>query len=91
MSDSQNRSAASKFAEKILVGTVESIARAVAKAGESLAGDARKVLSKKALEATFLEKGIEAWRKERLGDIDDLPDSLKDFVTVNANQERAHS
>jgi hypothetical protein len=72
------QSPASKLAEKLLVGTVEAIARAGAKAVESLAGDMKKALKNEAFKAEVIEKGVEAWRKERLGDIDDLPESLRD-------------
>jgi hypothetical protein len=75
---SQTQSPASKFFESILVGTVDAIARAGAKAAESLAGDVKKTLRRKAAEAEMLEKGVEAWRKVRLGDIDDLPSELRD-------------
>ncbi len=71
------QSPVSKALEAILVGTVEAIARAGAKAAESLAGDARKVLQQNAFKAEIVEKGIEAWRKARLGEVDDLPESLR--------------
>jgi hypothetical protein len=71
------QSVASKLFERVLVGTVESIARAGAKAVESLAGDVKKTLKNEAFKAEVLEMGVEAWRKSRLGDIDDLPESLR--------------
>jgi len=70
--------AASKFFESLLVGTVDAIARAGAKAFESLAGDAKKALRNEAAKAEMLEKGVEMWRKMRLGDLDDLPSELRD-------------
>ena len=60
---------ASKFVERVLVGAVESIARAGAKAVESLAGDVKTALKNEAAKAELLEKGVEWWRKSRLGDI----------------------
>lgn len=76
--DFKPRTAASRFAEAVLVGAVESIARAGAKAFESLAGDTKKALRNEAAKAEMIEKGIEMWRKVRLGEIDDLPGSLQD-------------
>jgi hypothetical protein len=70
------RSVASKMFESLLVGTVETIARGVVKAGESIAGDMKKALKKEAFKVGLVEKGLEAWRKNNLGDIEDLPDSL---------------
>ena len=67
----------SQLLERALVGTVEAVARAGAKAVESLAGDAKKALQNEAFKAEILEKGVEAWRKARLGDVDDLPESLR--------------
>jgi hypothetical protein len=81
-------SPASKFIESLLVGTVEAIARAGAKAVESLAGDARKALQNQSFKAEVLEKGVEAWRKARVGEIDDLPGSLRDDEsTVTATSQ----
>lgn len=71
-------SPASKFVESLLVGAIESVARAGAKALESVVGDAKKALRNEAFKAELLEKGIEAWRKVKLGDVDDLPSSLRD-------------
>lgn len=73
-----HNSPASKFAESLLVGAIESVARAGAKALESVVGDAKKALRNEAFKAELLEKGIEAWRKMKLGDVDDLPASLRD-------------
>jgi hypothetical protein len=74
---SQTQSPASKFFESILVGTVDAIARAGAKAFESLAGDAKKALRNEAAKVEMVEKSIEAWRKMRLGEVDDLPSELR--------------
>jgi hypothetical protein len=70
--------AASKFFESVLVGAIESVTRAVAKAAESLAGDAKKALRNEAAKVERLEKGVEMWRKYKLGEIDDLPVELRD-------------
>ncbi len=72
------QSPASKFVESVLVGAVESVARAGAKFVESIAGDARKALQNEAFKVEIIEKGVEAWRKARLGEVDDLPASLRD-------------
>lgn len=73
-----DRSPASKFVESLLVGVLEAGARAVAKAGESLASDAKKALRQQADKVEMIQIGVEAWRKSRLGEVDDLPDSLRD-------------
>lgn len=75
---SDQPSFAAQLFERALVGTVEAIARAGAKAVESLAGDAKKALQTEAFKAEIIEKGVEAWRKAKLGDVDDLPESLRD-------------
>lgn len=81
MSD-QKQTVVSRALESLFVGTVEALARAGAKAVESLAGDAKKVLQQEAFKAEIIEKGVEAWRKNRLGDVDDLPESLRGGGTV---------
>ena len=67
----------SKFFESILVGTVEAIARAGAKAAESITGDVKKALKNEAFKVEIVEKGIEAWRKSKLGEVIDLHDSTR--------------
>lgn len=89
MSDSQKRTVAAQFAERLLVGSVEAIARAGAKFVESLAGDAKKALRNEATKVEMLEKGVEAWRKVRLGEIDDLPESLRDDAPGGAQKGHA--
>ena len=74
----KEQSAVSKFAERLLVGIVETGARAVSKAAESVVADAKKALRNEALKAELIENGIEAWRKAHIGEIDDLPGSLRD-------------
>ncbi len=78
MSEEQKRSPFSLFAERLLVGTLEAGARAIARAGESLASDAKKALRNEALKVELLENGIKWWAKENLGEVDDLPESLRD-------------
>jgi hypothetical protein len=73
-----DQTVASKFAEKLLVGTLEAIVRAGAKAAESIASDAKKALRNEALKVEMIEKGVEHWRQTRLGEVDDLPSSLRD-------------
>ena len=65
-----DRSLASKLAERFLTGAVESIARAGAKAAESLAADTKKALETEAARAGGLENLIKAWRGYTLGDRD---------------------
>ena len=78
MNEQKPQSKASQFAERFLVGIVETGARALAKAAESIASDAKKALRNEALKVEMLEKGVESWRKDRIGEIDDLPGSLRD-------------
>ena len=78
MSEPKPQSKVSQFAERLLVGVIETGARAVAKAAESIAADAKKALRNEALKAELIENGIEAWRKAHIGEIDDLPGSLRD-------------
>lgn len=78
---------ASKFAERVLVGAVEMFARGLAKAAESVAGDVKKALRNEAAKAELLEKGVEWWRKSRLGEITDIPVSLQDDGEQNEKKE----
>lgn len=75
---SAEKSPTAKFFEAVLVGTVDAIARAVAKGAESLASDAKKALKNEAFKASLIEKGIESWRLSHVGEIDDLPGSLQE-------------
>jgi hypothetical protein len=77
------QSTASKLVESFLVGTVEAIARAGAKAVESLTSDAAKTVRRKAGEIDAVRKTVEAWRKENVGEIidGDLPPSLREEKT----------
>jgi hypothetical protein len=75
---SDNRTVGAKFAEKVLVGAIEAIARAGAKFVESLASDTHKALSNEAAKVKAVKDGVEAWRQVRLGEVDDLPGSLRD-------------
>lgn len=72
------QSPTSKFFESILVGAVETIARAGAKAAESITGDVKKALKNEAFKVEIVEKGIEAWRKSKLGEVIDLPGMMRD-------------
>jgi hypothetical protein len=65
-------SVGSKFAEKLLVGAVESIARAGAKFVESLASDTKKALAREAKRAELVEQGVKFWSQVRLGEIEDV-------------------
>lgn len=67
------QSFASRIAERVLVGTIESIARAGSKAVESLAKDVKTALQNEALKAELIERGTEAWRKARLGEVGQPP------------------
>ena len=79
---SDNRTMGVKFAEKVLVGAIEAIARAGAKFVESLASDTHKALQNEAAKVDTLRQGVEAWRQVRLGEVGDLPDSLRDEKDV---------
>jgi len=70
-------SPASKFAERLLTGAVESIARAGARFVESIASDAKKALKNEANKVEVIEKTVETWRKMRLGEIDE-PSEFED-------------
>jgi len=74
-----------KVIEDVLVGTVESVARAGARFFESLAADGRKFLSNQATKAKRLEHGVRAWREENAPEIPDLagevPGELQDDTT----------
>jgi hypothetical protein len=65
------QSPGAKFLASLLSGSVESIARAGAKALESLADDAEKALKKEASRIRDIKQGAQVWRHSRLGD--DLP------------------
>jgi hypothetical protein len=65
------KTAAGRFAERLLVGAVESIARGVAKAAESITADAKKALRKEASKIEMAEQTVKAWRETQLGEIDD--------------------
>jgi hypothetical protein len=71
------RSIAGKFLERLLTGTVDAIARAGAKAIESVVNDAAKAidLEKKKIEA--LGKGVAQWRKTELGEIGPIEVEVK--------------
>lgn len=58
-----------RLAENVLVGTIESIARAGAKAIESLTGDAAKVIAREHKKVDGVRKAVEGWRKETVGEI----------------------
>ena len=62
-------SIAAKLLESLLTGTVESIARAGAKALESLTNDAAKAISNEAKKVAAVRNDVEQWRKEQLGEI----------------------
>jgi hypothetical protein len=77
--DPKPQSAASRFLENLLIGTVEAVARAGAKAVESLTDDAAKAIDiqKKKVQAT--RDAVRAWRKQAVGEIDsDIPASLRE-------------
>jgi hypothetical protein len=71
-------SAVSRFFEKLLIGAVESIARAGAKAVESLTDDAAKAIEIQKKKVAATRDAVKAWRKVELGEIDDIPASLRE-------------
>lgn len=60
-----------KMAEKLLLGAVDSLARAGAKFVESVAADAKKALRNEAAKAELLEQGAKIWRQSVVGEIPD--------------------
>ena len=60
-----------KFAEKFILGAVDSIARAGAKFVESIAADAKTALKNEAAKAELLENGVKFWRQNTVGEIPD--------------------
>ena len=76
----KERSLGWKLFGEVLEGALNMGARAIARAGESLASDTKKVLRDKAAKAELVQKTIEAWRVFQIGELadSDLPDDLKD-------------
>ena len=68
-----DQSFASRLAERLLVGAIETIARAGAKAAESIAHDVKTALRTEADKAEFLEAGVKFWRQARLGEVGQPP------------------
>lgn len=80
-------------AERLLVGTIEAIARAGAKALESLASDAQRALVTEGSKVERFKDGVAAWRAAKLGDTEDLPESLrgKGYSNGSSNGQEARS
>jgi len=75
----KKQSIGAKLAEDFLNGVVESVARAGAKAVESLASDAVKSVGREKRKIENFRNNIREWRKVRLGEIDsDVPQELRD-------------
>lgn len=68
-----DQSFTSKLAERLLVGSIESLARACSKAVESVASDVKTALRNEAAKAEFLESGAKFWRESRLGEVGQPP------------------
>jgi hypothetical protein len=63
---------------RFLQGAVESFARGAAKGLESIAQDAEKALRNEAAKARAAGMTVEAWRKQSLGEIEDLEEKEKE-------------
>lgn len=61
-------SPSAKFTQKLLIGAVESVARAGAKFFESLADDGKKALRAEAKKIEGIQNGVKAWR-ETMGEV----------------------
>jgi len=67
------KTATSKVLNALLNGGKEILGRAAAKAGASIAGDFKKVLKREAARFEKVEKGIEDFAKEVIGEIEEEP------------------
>jgi len=65
-----------RFAENVLVGTIESLVRAGSRAVESLASDASKALLREQKKVDAVKKAVASWRDEVVGEI-----------TIEANEQ----
>jgi hypothetical protein len=65
------RSIAGKYVEDLLIGTVESIVRAGAKAIESITNDAARAIDREKRKVEQVKVTVETFRKTRLGEVDD--------------------
>lgn len=76
----RERGLVSRVIEDVLIGTVESIARAGAKALESLASDASKITGRQKKKIDAVVSGIKTWREINVGEIadEDVPSELRD-------------
>jgi hypothetical protein len=63
---------AAQVAQRLLIGTVESIARAGAKFVESVTHDAQIALRNEATKLEVAQHTVEGWRKITLGDLVDM-------------------
>jgi hypothetical protein len=67
----QRQSFFAKMAADFLVGTVESVVRAGAKAIESITSDAEKAVEKQRKKIAATREGVAEWRKNNVGEIDE--------------------
>ncbi len=86
----ESQSLLSKLAENLLVGTVESIARAGARFLESITDDAEKAIEKQRKKIAATREGVAEWRETQLGNVDngDLPASLADDDNGNGSNKK---
>jgi len=90
--DSYNQSRGAKLAEGVLNWAIDTIARAGAVFVESITSDARKAIEKNVvsrLEVT--EHNVAQWRRTKLSDNDDLPESLRGDGVVSGGAASASS
>lgn len=69
--DKPQRGIFTQYAEDLLRGTVEAIARAGAKAFESLTGDAAKAVDREKKKIEAVRDRVAQWRKDVVGEIGD--------------------
>ena len=77
--ETRERGPVGRAIEDLLIGTVESIARAGAKALESLTTDASKAVSIQKKKIDVVAKAVKTWREINVGEIDgDVPAELRE-------------
>src|SRR5271167_3250778 len=75
---------------ELLDWAVTSIARAGAKFVESIANDTHKAVAGHAAKVEQLRDNVAGWRADNLGDVDDLPESLRGNGS-NSSGSRSHT
>lgn len=78
-----------KFAEKLLIGTVDSIARAGARFVESIAADAKQALRNEAAKAELIENGAKFWRVNTVGEIPNNGVTVEQVTTEQVQEKQS--